>query len=494
MDSKNKKENFEKVQIKQINVKKKNPVIKIHSKDKDNNNFSNSSKMIKFLKDKNTIFFLIGILIYGFFLRIIYLSYNPFWIDETISGLAAKGILNYGYPILDSGSEYLRAKVFHYIQALFMLIFGANDFGARFVSVIFGVLTIYLAYLYGKKDKFLLYAFPIVVCLFSYEIFYSKQARFYQMLQFMYFLSFYLFYRYIQKEYIFSKWTNLILVFLSLYITINTQTFGYFLIPFFVAIYILEKKKFNWKYFILGIAAFFYLYHISTTNINIDLKIVETYFNLYLQFFIYYTPFLILFFMGLIYAFLKKDRFSIYLALISIIPLISMLFVKTFAFRYIYFFIFPYLYFIVYGISKLKLRFSVFILLLFLLNGTFFFFTPNYKMHNHLSEPYADYRDLNLEGQTVVATWPAAPYWYGIKVDYWLEHRITGLEDSWILAKNENEKFSNASVLKNINDLENEFILLIDDNSYSKLGPSTQRYILNCKFLERKTHLAIYQC
>ena len=160
--------------------------------------------LLEKLKNQKEIVFLFFVLIYGFILRVIYLDFNPMWIDENISSLAARGILEFGYPILESGESYFRAYIFHYIQAFFMLFVGNDDFGARFISVIFGVLTIFLAYLIAKESEniSIRYFFPLLVCVFSYEIFYSKQARMYQMFQFLYFLSFYLFYRFITKRFI----------------------------------------------------------------------------------------------------------------------------------------------------------------------------------------------------------------------------------------------------------------------------------------------------
>jgi len=95
---------------------------------------------------------LLGIvLLFGLFLRISYLDAPSFWVDESISSNAAVKILEKGFPIFDSGAFYSRAMLFHYSQSISMIIFGINDFGARFPSVIFGLLTIILAYLFGKE-------------------------------------------------------------------------------------------------------------------------------------------------------------------------------------------------------------------------------------------------------------------------------------------------------------------------------------------------------
>ena len=97
-------------------------------------------------------------------------------------------ILEKGFPIFDSGLVYSRAYAFHYIEAFFLL-FGQNEFMARFPSVIFGMLTIILAYFIGKeysKSGGLISA--LFMAVFYLEVFYSRQARFYQLFQLMFFL------------------------------------------------------------------------------------------------------------------------------------------------------------------------------------------------------------------------------------------------------------------------------------------------------------------
>ena len=90
------------------------------------------------------------ILVFAFFLRIYNLGTAPLWVDEATSSMASKMIVAKGLPIFDSGLLYNRAYIFQYIQAFFLL-FGQTDFLARFASVIFGLLTIVLAYFIGKE-------------------------------------------------------------------------------------------------------------------------------------------------------------------------------------------------------------------------------------------------------------------------------------------------------------------------------------------------------
>ena len=103
--------------------------------------FLNKNALETFFLNKKTVFFILAvILLLGFFLRVFYLSVPPFWVDESISSMASLKIIETGLPVFDSVVFYSRAMVFHYSQAISMIIFGVNDFGARFVSVIFGLL------------------------------------------------------------------------------------------------------------------------------------------------------------------------------------------------------------------------------------------------------------------------------------------------------------------------------------------------------------------
>jgi len=196
------------------------------------------------MNKKVEITLLAAILLFAFFIRIYALGNAPFWIDESISSIASTSILEKGLPIFDSGAMYNRALVFHYIQAFF-LNFGSTDFMARFFSVICGLLTVFLAYKIGKeysKSGGLISA--LFMAVFYLEVFYSRQARFYQLFQLMFFLSLYLLYK--SKEN--PKFIYLALI--SFFITVDTQIAGFILIPFFIGHMLIYNKKQKYLSFI----------------------------------------------------------------------------------------------------------------------------------------------------------------------------------------------------------------------------------------------------
>ena len=142
---------------------------------------------------KNRIKIALGaILLFGLILRLWKLGVGAMWVDETISALVGRTILETGVPVFSSGWFYGRALVFHYLMALFLVFFN-NDFGARLVSVVFGLGTVGLAYFVGRefdrKDKWLGIVSALFTAVLFLEVYYSRQARFYQMFQFLFFLT-----------------------------------------------------------------------------------------------------------------------------------------------------------------------------------------------------------------------------------------------------------------------------------------------------------------
>jgi len=187
------------------------------------------------MKFKLEYIFLVLILIFALFIRVYSLDSKPLWVDEATSSMAAKMILEKGVPVFDSGMFYSRALFFHYSEAFFLL-FGVNDFNARIASVIFGLCTIVLAFYigreYNKKSGGVIAA--LFMSIFSMEVYFSQQARFYQLFQLMFFLSLYLLYKSREKPKLI--WLALI----AFFICIDTQIAGLVLAPVFI--------WFIWKY------------------------------------------------------------------------------------------------------------------------------------------------------------------------------------------------------------------------------------------------------
>ena len=144
-------------------------------------------KVFKFNRYFVSIFFLSVI---GFFLRYKGLPGNySFWTDEDHVALFARAILERGGPVLQNGySTSAFQSLWYWITAFSMKIFGVNEFAARFPSVFFGVLTIIAIFFLGKKlfnEKVGIISSAFITFL-TIEILWSRQARPYQGVQFLY--------------------------------------------------------------------------------------------------------------------------------------------------------------------------------------------------------------------------------------------------------------------------------------------------------------------
>lgn len=133
--------------------------------------------------------------IIGFLLRFKGLSGNySFWTDEDHVALFARAILERGRPILQNGySTGSYQLLWYWITAFFMKIFDVNEFAARLPSVLFGVLTIIAIFFLGKKlfNEKVGFISSIFITFLIIEILWSRQARPYQGIQFIYIMEMY---------------------------------------------------------------------------------------------------------------------------------------------------------------------------------------------------------------------------------------------------------------------------------------------------------------
>ncbi|MAG07428.1 hypothetical protein CMI46_01270 [Candidatus Pacearchaeota archaeon] len=100
----------------------------------------------KTLSLKKETYFVILLLILGFILRSVNALGRKFSGDEMVHGTHAIGFINSGkLQIMD------QSAVWFWLTDLFLKLFGANLFGIRFTSVLFGTLLIAVTYLLGKE-------------------------------------------------------------------------------------------------------------------------------------------------------------------------------------------------------------------------------------------------------------------------------------------------------------------------------------------------------
>ena len=155
---------------------------------------------------------LIGILIWGSFLRIYKLGNDSLWIDEGYTINAAQAVITHGYPILDSGEIYDPHIANTYTVAAFIKLFGLdpyNPWQARIPQVLGSVVGIYLffrASMITTKNLAVSLVATAAFTLFGWHIAWARQARGYAEMQTFVigaYLSFYSWFEYKKIKYYF---------------------------------------------------------------------------------------------------------------------------------------------------------------------------------------------------------------------------------------------------------------------------------------------------
>jgi hypothetical protein len=482
-----------------------------------------------------TILILIIILIFAFFLRIYALSSQPLWIDESISGVASKMILEKGVPIFDSTSVYARAIVYHYAEAFFLL-FGQNDFNARFFSVIIGMFTIVLAYFIGKeysKTGGILCA--LFMSVFYLEVFFSRQARFYQLFQLMFFLTLYLLYKSGESAKNKNKKHELIYLILSIvafFIALDTQIAALVLAPFIILHIIVYNTKYNKLLAILPaiplIQKFMPAASLANGGTNsTKANYAEGYFG-YAGNMHYLLIFAI---PGLIWAFFKKKKLTLLLTIPSIVLLVGVILLQVFALRYIYFIAFPLVIYSSLLFSYLYEKFGKFILIaiiaiLIIPSNIVYPYTYvnviNPIDHNHsygdFTTPETNYKnlpqniteELKSNNTTIISFFSSDVEWNIKKPSYVIPFTMDGIgydEVSYnkTTQTSDNIKkvevvdiYSGAPILNYNSPPKKPFYITQDSFSYSKLKPtqldSYNNLTKDCTEIYKANDLKILEC
>jgi len=449
---------------------------------------------------------LILILIFAFFIRIYSLGIPTLWVDEATSSMSSKLILEKGLPIFDSGLLYSRAYLFHYSQAFFFL-FGVNDFNARLPSVIFGLLTIILIFFVGNEySKNCGIISALLTSVFYLEVFFSRQARFYQLFQLLFFSSLYFLYKGKKNKKLF--YLSLVLMLLC----ISVQIEGLVLAPVFI-FYILYFYKGKLKYFSIVpmlplIKKFFGAVGLSSGSAGVFKNYAEDYF-LFSMNFLYLLLFSAL---GLIIGLFKKKELTLLLLIPALATLLGIFTLPVFAFRYAYFFVFLLILYTAVLFSFLIDKYgkliwiSVFLLIiipsnLFLTYNATNIILPIDNNFNDYSSPYTDYKNvnLNLTEKPMITYFSSDFEWYFKKPDYVLPFSMNGLGHDQISINKSGElvdKYSGAKIL--IKKPEDGYYLFADGFSVSKLKKDQLEFHDNltngCDLIWDEVDLKVWDC
>ncbi|WP_375514893.1 glycosyltransferase family 39 protein, partial [uncultured Nostoc sp.] len=189
--------------------------------------------------------FLILIVSVGFGLRVYNLGFIDLDADENTSLDAARGILRTGAPIATSGIWYTRGPFYHYLLALWLRVVGDSIVNARLLSTIWGTVTLVLVYIFARQltgKAWIAVLVTAILAINPWELWYSRNIRFYQVLQCLTILSFWSFFKgFIEQsgkryQYIF---------FIALTLTLLTQEISLTLLPVFLIAFLCFYRPFS---------------------------------------------------------------------------------------------------------------------------------------------------------------------------------------------------------------------------------------------------------
>ena len=184
---------------------------------------------------------IIFMLVVGLILRLISLN-QSLWLDEATSAMAAKMSLSQMFTSFLPGDFH--PPLYYLLLRLWSGIFGYSEIALRIPSVVFGVLTIYVIYLIGKKiyDKKTAIVASALLATSGLHIYYSQEARMYSLATFLASLSVYLF---LQESWIFF---SVILALLGM-----TDYVSLIILPaIWVYAIVRKRNKAWWKKFLIS--------------------------------------------------------------------------------------------------------------------------------------------------------------------------------------------------------------------------------------------------
>ena len=120
------------------------------------------------------------ILLIGTILRLISVN-QSLWLDEATSALVAR------MSIPDISTKFLpgdfHPPLYYIILKYWSNIFGTSEIALRIPSIIFGIITVYIIYLIGKKlfDKKVGLLSSLLLATSGLHIYYSQEARMYSL-------------------------------------------------------------------------------------------------------------------------------------------------------------------------------------------------------------------------------------------------------------------------------------------------------------------------
>ncbi len=198
------------------------------------------------MKSDNKKLFLI--LFLAFVLRLISID-QSFWLDEATSGLTVRN-LSFSQIIENFSPGDFHPPLYYLVLKVWSIFWGSSEIALRSLSVIFGVLSVYLTYLiagaFGKKAGLLS---ATLLAVNGLHIYYSQEARMYSMSVFFVLFLIYLFMRTLSSKKL-IYW-----FFFSFILCLNAFTDylpNIILLVFWIYGIFKVRNKTWWKFFLLS--------------------------------------------------------------------------------------------------------------------------------------------------------------------------------------------------------------------------------------------------
>lgn len=137
------------------------------------------------------LFFVVALLtLLAFFLRIFELAKQSFWYDEAFSVYLARFDLA---TITARTAADIQPPLYYYLLNVWIAVTGDSEFAVRFLSLVFGVLTIPLIYVTARRlfNPTAALCAALIATLSALYLWYSQEARMYTLITFLGLLSSY---------------------------------------------------------------------------------------------------------------------------------------------------------------------------------------------------------------------------------------------------------------------------------------------------------------
>ncbi|MBW2976553.1 glycosyltransferase family 39 protein [Candidatus Woesearchaeota archaeon] len=149
----------------------------------------------KFTPKNRLLFFIILIFALSFIIRVYNLEAENIWADEGLT------IYNAHLPISHNikwSLDMAYFPLYHVILSLWEKIFGLHAFSMRFLSVIFGTLSVYMTYQLGSLmfNRRIGLCSAVIMALSPFNVYYSQEARVYSLFVLLSLLSIYYYFKY----------------------------------------------------------------------------------------------------------------------------------------------------------------------------------------------------------------------------------------------------------------------------------------------------------